>query len=91
VGRRADLRSAARGTHDAGESRVAIRGAGSAAGGDQHALAIPEKQWSAGDCPALPLVVDQRARLRQLEVLSLLASKQQPCGSTATSGVHNFA
>jgi hypothetical protein len=42
--RRADLLSAARGAHDAGESRVAIRGAGSAARGDHHALAIAEKQ-----------------------------------------------
>src|SRR5271156_4145521 len=32
VGRRADLLSAARGAHDAGESRVAIRGAGSPPG-----------------------------------------------------------
>jgi len=29
-----------RGAHDAGESRVAIRGAGRAARGDQHALAV---------------------------------------------------
>ena len=44
VGRRADLLSAARGAHYAGESRVAVRGAGSATRGDQHALAIAEKQ-----------------------------------------------
>ena len=43
-GRRADLLSPARGARDAGESRVAVRGAGSAARGDQHALAIAEKQ-----------------------------------------------
>jgi hypothetical protein len=53
VGWRADLLSAARGAHDAGQSRVAIPGAGSAAGGDHHALAIAEKQWAAGDGPAL--------------------------------------
>jgi hypothetical protein len=35
VGRRADLLSAACGAHDAGESRVAVRGAGSAARGDR--------------------------------------------------------
>jgi len=57
VDRRADLLSAARGAHHAGESRVAIPGAGSAAGGDHHALAIAEKQWSASDGPVLPLVV----------------------------------
>jgi hypothetical protein len=32
---------------------------------------------------------DQRARVRQLEALSLVASKQQPCGSTVTSGGSN--
>ena len=37
VGRPADLLSAARGAHDAGESRVAVRGVGSAARGDRHA------------------------------------------------------
>jgi hypothetical protein len=37
--------------------------------------------------PSVPPLDDQRARSRQLEVLSLLASKQQPCGSTAISGV----
>jgi hypothetical protein len=41
--RRADLLSPARRAHDAGESRVAVRGAGSAARGDQHALAIGDK------------------------------------------------
>ena len=50
----------ARGAHDAGESRVAIRGAGRAARGDQHALAIAEEQSSAGDAPALPLVVSMK-------------------------------
>jgi hypothetical protein len=43
VGRDAELLSAVRGPHDAGESRVAIRGAGRAARGDQHALAIAER------------------------------------------------
>jgi len=47
AGQRADLLSAARGAHDAGELRVAIRGASSAARGDQDALAIAEKQSSA--------------------------------------------
>ncbi len=60
VGRGADLLSAARGAHDAGELRVGIRGAGS---GDQHALAIAEEQSSAGKGPALPLVV-RRERQR---------------------------
>ena len=40
---RADLLSPARRAHDTGESRVAVRGAGSAARGDQHALAIGDK------------------------------------------------
>jgi len=44
MGRRADLLSAARSAHGAGESRVAIRGAGGAARGDQHTLASAEKQ-----------------------------------------------
>src|SRR5271165_3318126 len=39
----ADLLSAVRGAHVAGASCVAIRGAGSAAGGGQHALASAEK------------------------------------------------
>jgi hypothetical protein len=44
VGRRADLLSAGRSAHDAGESRVAIRDAGSAARSDQHALVSAERQ-----------------------------------------------
>lgn len=32
------------GAHGAGESRVAVRGVGSAARGDEHALAIAEEQ-----------------------------------------------
>src|SRR5271166_6274917 len=44
VGRRADLLSVARGAHDAGESRVAIPGADTAARGDQHALAIARER-----------------------------------------------
>src|SRR5450755_2286235 len=55
--RRGLVRAVSRGAHDAGESLVAITGAGSAAGGDHHALATAEKQWSAGDGPALPLFV----------------------------------
>jgi hypothetical protein len=43
VGPRADLLSAARCAHAAGQSHVAIRGACTAARGDQHALAITEK------------------------------------------------
>ena len=44
VDRRVDLLSAARGAHDTRESRVAIPGAGIAARGEQHTLAIAEKQ-----------------------------------------------
>ena len=39
-----DLLLAACGAYDAGDSRVAIRGIGSAARGDQRALAIAEEQ-----------------------------------------------
>ncbi len=53
---RGDLLRAALGAHEAGESRVAIRGTGSARG-NHHAFAIAEMQQSAGDGPAMPLVV----------------------------------
>jgi len=61
VGRGAALLSATRGAHDAGESRLAIQGAGSAARSDQHALATAKEQSSAGDGPALPLVPSRSA------------------------------
>jgi hypothetical protein len=57
VGRRADLLSAARGAHDAGGARGARPRAGRAARGAPPPRAIAEKQWSAGDGLALPLVV----------------------------------
>ena len=83
MGGRADLLSAARGAHDSGESRVAIRGTGSAARGDQHSLAITTQLRSAPRCcrrDSLPSQSDGSARgsvaRRRLLVLEVFQHRE---------------
>jgi hypothetical protein len=79
VGRRADLLSAARGAHRAGEVRVAIRDAGRAAEGEQHALAIAEKHEPAECRRALPLIGYSRSLAHLPETRPYAGNRSYDC------------